>query len=109
MISAKQLHTARLSLNLSVNALAKMAGVAPNSVWNIEDDKDHKASTMLALERALKDEGILFGAKGGVGQRMDWAQGRLSDPQIRAGVLAVLNAARKSRGQAPFVDMEDHQ
>jgi transcriptional regulator with XRE-family HTH domain len=44
MISREQLHTARLSLNLSVNALAKLADVSPHTVWNLEGGSDFRAS-----------------------------------------------------------------
>jgi len=54
MISREQRHTARLSLNLSANALAKLADVAVNTILNIEDGKDFKQSSMEALQEALE-------------------------------------------------------
>lgn len=54
MISKWQLHAGRMSLGLSVNALGRLADVAPNSILNIEAGKDFKASTMAALEKTLK-------------------------------------------------------
>ena len=105
MISAQQLHTGRISLGLNVAQLAKLAGVAPNSIWAIERGADFKASTMQGLESTLRDAGVLF-APGRVGVKMHWIQGRPESAEIRAGVLGIINAERKSRGQAPYVDME---
>ena len=104
MISAQQLHTGRISLGLNVAQLAKLAGVAPNSIWAIERGADFKASAMQALE-SIRDAGVLF-APGRVGVKMHWIQGRPESAEIRAGVLAIINAERKSRGQAPYADME---
>lgn len=106
MISSWQLHAGRVSLGLSVNALARAAEVAPNSILNIEDGRDFKASTMEALEAALKAEGVLF-APGRVGVRMQWEGQRPSSRETREAVLSILNASRKAKGQAPFVDCED--
>jgi DNA-binding XRE family transcriptional regulator len=106
MISRQQLHIARLSLDMSVNALAKLAGVAPNTVWAIEQGADYKQSSMAALESALRDRGVLF-AGPHVGVKMVWADGtRPASVEVREAVLAVLNASRKAKGQAPFVDLE---
>jgi DNA-binding XRE family transcriptional regulator len=105
MISAQQLHTGRISLGLNVAQLAKLAGVAPNSIWAIERGADFKASTMQALESTLRDAGLLF-APGRVGVKMHWIQGRPESAEIRSGVLGIINAERKSRGQASYVDME---
>jgi transcriptional regulator with XRE-family HTH domain len=102
MISAQQLHTGRISLGLNVAQLAKLGGVAPNSIWAIEQGADFKASTMQALE---SDAGVLF-ALGRVGVKMHCFQGRPESAEIRAGVLGIINAERKSRGRAPYVDME---
>lgn len=109
MISAQQAHIARLSLNLSMAAVAKQTGIALNTVKAIEAGADSRRSTLAALESTFRDEGVLFGSNGGVGVKMDWTPngGRPSDPRIRGSVLRILNAARKSRGQAPYIDTED--
>lgn len=109
IISREQLHTARLSLGLSLNALAKLAGVATNTVLNIEEGADYKQSSMAALEGALRDRGVLF-AGPHVGLRMQWADGtRPENAAVRESVLAVLNAQRKAKGQAPYIDLGEEQ
>jgi hypothetical protein len=106
MITKDQLHIGRVSLGLNVAQLARLADVAPNSIHGIERGFDFKASTMLALQAALEAKGILF-RNGSVCERMVWEHTPPRDAKVRAGVLAVLNAGRKARGQAPYIDCED--
>ena len=44
---------------------------------------------------------------GKVGVKMTWEGKRPASREIREGVLAILNATRKNRGQAQFIDVED--
>jgi hypothetical protein len=54
MITKDQLHIGRVSLNLNVAQLARLAGVAPNSIHGIERGFDFKASTMISLQTAME-------------------------------------------------------
>jgi predicted transcriptional regulator len=107
MITKEQLHIGRVSLGLNVAQLARLAGVAPNSIHGIERGADFKASTMRSLQDAMAAEGILFTCDGGVAARMIWPNGRPASRKVREAAMAVLNAARKSRSQCPLMDMED--
>ena len=92
---------------MSANALARLAGVAPHTVLNLESGADFRASSMEALESTLRAKGVLFSSKGHVGVKMVWAPGsRPENAQIREAVLGVLNADRATRNQAPFVEID---
>ena len=107
MISAQQLHTGRISLGLNVAQLAKLAGVAPNSIWAIERGADFKASTMQALESTLRDAGLLF-APGRVGVKMHWIQGRPESAEIRAGVLGLSTLSGRAAARRPTLTWRAH-
>jgi hypothetical protein len=83
--------------------LAERAGVALNTVKAVENGAD--CSTMQALEDTLKANGVLF-APGRVGVKMVWPNGRPASREVREAALAVLNADRKAKGQAPFIALE---
>ena len=102
MIDHTQLHIARRSLDLSMERLAALSGLSASAISQIERSGEFRAATM----RSLKAKGAIFGADGSVGVNCQWEGGRPRDPQVRASVLAVLNSARKARGQAPFVDRD---
>jgi transcriptional regulator with XRE-family HTH domain len=106
MITAEQIRIARVSLGLSQHQLARMTSLAPNTIKGVESGANPMVSTLRVLESALKAQGCLFGANDSVGVKMKWEGGRPRDPQVRASVLKILNSARKSRGQAPFVDID---
>ena len=106
MISAQQLHTGRISLGLNVAQLAKLAGVAPNSIWAIERGADFKASAMQALE-SIRDAGVLF-APGRVGVKMHWIQGRPESAEIRAGVLGLSTLSRRAAARRPTSTWRAH-
>lgn len=102
-----QMHPAASSRHAHERQLARLAGVAPNSIHGIERGADFKASTMRSLQDAMAAEGILFTRDGGVAARMKWEDGRPRDPRVRASVLKILNSARKSRGQCDLIDIGD--
>jgi hypothetical protein len=87
--------------------LAERAGVALNTVKAAEAGADSRRSTIEELEATFKDHDILF-APGAIGVKMVWAEGlRPESAEVREAVLFALNAQRKSRGQAPFIDLGD--
>ena len=84
-----------------------MAGIATNTVVNIEEGADYKQSSMEALETTLRERGVLFAGEL-VGVRMVWTEGsRPESAQVREAVIDVLNAQRKADGKAPLIDMGD--
>ena len=89
---------------MSMLELVRASGLTASGISQIERTGAFRASAMRALQEALVAKGVIFGANGEVAVRMQWANGRPKDPQVRASVLTILNSARKSRSQAPFED-----
>jgi transcriptional regulator with XRE-family HTH domain len=107
VITAQQLLLARRSVNLTQLALAKASGVSMASISSLENNNDYRSSTARALQEALEAKGAIFLKDGSVAVRMIWEEPKPTDPRVKAAALAILNAARKSRGEAPYVDLED--
>lgn len=75
MITGAQIRAARALLNWSQTQLAKEAKVGAVAVNALEQDKDAKVSTLVAIERAFAEAGVLFlepgvNRDGGAGVRM---------------------------------------
>ena len=61
MVTPGQIRAARGLLGLSQDWLAKLAGISPTAIVNIETGtSDPKASTLAAIIRALEGEGAEF-------------------------------------------------
>lgn len=60
MISPAQLRMARAALDLGVRDVAKLAGVGPNTVSRYENGADARGSTIMRLQRALEQAGVVF-------------------------------------------------
>ena len=62
----------RAAVGWSVRALARNAGVTPNTISRIENGGDALASTMERLQTALEDAGVIFidAAEEGPGVRL---------------------------------------
>ena len=105
LIGAEQLRLARKSCGLSQGELAEISGLARNTVTSIESGAaNYRAGTMALLMAMLISKGAVFRADGEVQIRMKWEEPKPADAAVRAEVLRILNAQRKSRGEAPFVD-----
>jgi hypothetical protein len=61
---------------------------------------------MRAIEAALEAQGMIF-ENGEVAERIVWVNGRPASREVRDTAMGILNAGRKARGQAPFVDDEE--
>jgi DNA-binding XRE family transcriptional regulator len=109
LISAEQLRIARRSVDTSQTALAQESGISRQTINCIEGGFEYKSQTMRALQQTLEAKGAIFAADGSVAVRMVWEEPRMRDPQVRAGVLQILNASRKAKGQAPLVDDGDSE
>lgn len=73
MLSPAQIRAARAMLELSQAQLAEMAGLSKTGLANIESGKaDPKASTLIAIQRALEAAGVQFIPEngGGAGVRL---------------------------------------
>lgn len=86
MVTAAQIRAARGLLGLSQGWLAKLAGISPTALVNVETGTgDPKASTMAKIVAALEKEGVEFidGPAEGVKRRLasvqPWGPNRGSD------------------------------
>ena len=68
MISPVQLRMARAALDLGVRDVARMVGVAPNTVSRYENGADARGSTIRKMRRALEQAGIIFIDENGGGE-----------------------------------------
>jgi len=66
ILTVKQLRGARALSGLGVRELAKIAGLSPTAVSQLENGriKSPRASTLERLRTALEDHGVEFGSKG---------------------------------------------
>ena len=60
MISDIQLKMARAALDLGVRDIAKLSGVAPNTISRYENGGDVRVSTLRKIQRALEEAGVEF-------------------------------------------------
>ncbi|MFG1294084.1 helix-turn-helix transcriptional regulator [Xanthobacter versatilis] len=68
MITPQQIRGARAMLGLTQADLAKAAGISATALNNIErGSADPKASTLLAIQKALEAAGVIFVAENGEG------------------------------------------
>lgn len=60
MITRTQIRMARAALGWGVRELAKRAGVSPNTVSRFENGAGAMVETVVQIERAFDEAGILF-------------------------------------------------
>lgn len=60
MLTSVQIRMARAALGWGVRDLAKKAGLAPNTVSRFENGHGARVETLVLIERAFADEGIVF-------------------------------------------------
>lgn len=76
MITPHQIRAARALLDITQADLAKLAGISPTGLNNIERGaSDPKASTLTAIQQALESAGVTFlpagqAINGGAGVRL---------------------------------------
>ena len=73
MLTPVQVRMARAALGWGVRDLAKKAGLAPNTVSRFENGHGARVETLVLIERAFAEEGIVFlqeDAAGGLGVRV---------------------------------------
>ena len=102
MIDARQVRIARKTRGLTQRQLATLAGVATGSLNMIENGAEFRSPSM----RAIEAQGMIF-ENGEVAERIVWVNGRPASREVRDTAMGILNAGRKARGQAPFVDDEE--
>lgn len=65
MIKPSQIRAARALLNITQADLAQRAGISTTGLNNLErGQSDPKVSTLMAIQRVLEDEGVIFLAPG---------------------------------------------
>jgi DNA-binding XRE family transcriptional regulator len=106
MITPSQIRAARALLGISQTVLANGSGLSKTALVAIETGQSD-ASTLKAIRSALEAQGAFFGADGGLYERVNWANGKPSDPEIRRRVVEGLNMARSARNRPLLVDPED--
>jgi transcriptional regulator with XRE-family HTH domain len=105
MITPQKIRAARALLGLTQARLADAAGLSTTGLNNIETGQsDPKASTLKAIQHALEERGAFFSADGGLYERVNWANGKPADPEIRRRVVEGMNMARSARNQPLLVD-----
>ncbi|MFG1278242.1 helix-turn-helix transcriptional regulator [Xanthobacter autotrophicus] len=78
MITPQQIRGARAMLGLTQADLAKAAGISATALNNIErGSADPKASTLLAIQKALEAAGVIFVAENGEGPGVRLRKGKL--------------------------------
>jgi transcriptional regulator with XRE-family HTH domain len=106
MIDARQVRIARITRGLSQRELAKLSDVAIGTVNTIENGGEFRSQSMRVIQAALEAQGMIF-ANGEVAERMVWVNGRPASREVREAALGILNAGRKARGHAPYLDTEE--
>jgi transcriptional regulator with XRE-family HTH domain len=108
MITPSKIRAARALLGLTQARLAAAAGISAAALIAIErGQSDPRASTLKAIRHALEERGAYFSDDGGLHERVNWANGKPSDPEIRRRVVEGLNDMRRARGNVLLVDPED--
>ena len=108
MITPSRIRAARALLGLTQARLANAAGLSKTALVAIETGQsDPKASTLKAIRIALEEQGAFFSSDGGLYERVNWANGKPSDPEIRRRIVEGLNMARSARGNTLLVDEDD--
>jgi DNA-binding XRE family transcriptional regulator len=108
MLTPSQIRAARALLGLNQSRLADAAGLSKTALVAIETGQsDPKTSTLKAIRSALEERGAFFSADGGLYERVNWANGKPADPEIRRRVVEGLNMARSARNRPLLVDPED--
>ena len=78
MLTPVQVRMARAALGWGVRDLARKAGLAPNTVSRFENGHGARVETLIHIERAFAEQGIVFlqeDTTGGLGVRVARAPG----------------------------------